>query len=55
MNPQDRNRLGQEQKARVIPIDRSKEASPEGLLNDQDPGMTQKQNQNEDKEDPLAA
>ena len=57
MNPQEKNQTGQE-RARVFPIDRSdrsKEISPEGLLNDQDPGMTQKQNQNDDKDDPLAA
>ncbi len=29
--------------------------NPEGVLNDQDPGMRQKQNQNDQREDPLAS
>jgi len=42
--PQSRNELKQDT-----------EVSPEGATQDQDPGFRQKQNQNQSKDDPLAA
>ena len=42
--------------AQPEPIQRvERELNPEGLTQDQDPGSRQKQNQNQQKDDPLAA
>ncbi len=36
-------------------LERDTELNPEGVTQDQDPGFRQKENQNEEKDDPLAA
>ncbi|HUI84451.1 MAG TPA: hypothetical protein VL240_09515 [Candidatus Binatia bacterium] len=36
-------------------LDRDTEVNPEGVMQDQDPGFRQKDNQNKSKDDPLAA
>ena len=41
--------------ARVAQMKPRVEVDPEVILDDPDPGMTQKQNQNEERDDPLAA
>lgn len=44
-----------EQKIQKQPEDREQADSSEQELNDQDPGERQKRNQNDQKDDPLAA
>ncbi len=42
-------------KARVTEMKPRGKVDPEAMLDDPDPGMTQKQNQNGERDDPLAA
>ena len=53
MNPQ-KPKKQERTKARVTEMPRP-DVNPEAMLDDPDPGMTQKQNQNEERDDPLAA
>ena len=54
MNPQ-KPKKQEPTKARVVEMKPRGEINPEAMLDDPDPGMTQKQNQNEERDDPLAA
>lgn len=54
MERQEKNQLKQDTKAGVKEITPDV-INPEAVLDDQDPGMSQKQNQNDEKDDPLAA
>jgi len=53
MNPQ-KPKKQERTKARVTEMPR-RDVKPEAMLDDPDPGMTQKQNQNGERDDPLAA